>query len=153
MSDDETIAYYDEILHARQLNEAMCWTVVESVDGPITLETVAERLGGSSSGIEELPWDAAYQDDDQHVAHLVKVGPAVGVIEINGYQGSHMLEYLSEGGRAHSAFWNINALSSLGCAALGHLLDVRGTAPHGPHRHGRRRSGRGTRPPLRSESR
>lgn len=54
-----------------------------------------------------------FEEDGQSVAHLVQLGSAVGVIENNGYQGSQTLGVLSEGGRAHSAFWNVNALSSL----------------------------------------
>jgi hypothetical protein len=33
-----------------------------------------------------------------------------------------VLEHLSRGARVHSAYWNVNALSALSCAACGHLL-------------------------------
>jgi hypothetical protein len=124
MNDDVTIAYYEDVLKTCRLNEAMCWTVVESIPfhEPLTIETVAERLGGDPGQIEDLSWDAAIEEYGQPVAHLVQLGSAVGVIENNGCESHHMMGSLSESGRVHSAFWNVNALSSLGCAALGHVL-------------------------------
>ena len=45
------------------------------------------------------------------------------MLEVNGFRGAgESARALSVGARVHSAFWNINALSALTCAALGSLL-------------------------------
>ncbi|MFD0856620.1 DUF6461 domain-containing protein [Actinomadura adrarensis] len=131
MSKDETIAYYERLLDQFGLSVALCWTVIEPVQDPLTIEAVAERLGGDPGEVEEIPLSEAFEDyGTSYIAHLVQVGPVVAVIEINGFQGNHQLDYLSEKGRAHSAYWNVNALSSLGCAAFGHrLVSFEGLAP------------------------
>jgi hypothetical protein len=123
MSEDETIAYYERLLKERGFDEALCWSVIEPINKPITIETVVERLGGDPGEIEEMSWAAAFEEfGSSYIAHLVQVGPAVAVVEFNGFQGHRRIEHLSEHARAHSAYWNVNALSSLDCAAFGHRL-------------------------------
>jgi hypothetical protein len=126
VTDDDAIAYYTGLL-ARQevLAEALCWTVIEPVTGPVTVESVAGRLGADPAGIRELPWDAAYDLDagGAQVVHLGQAGRSVMMLEANGFQGAgESARALSEGARVHSAYWNVNAVSSLSCAALGSLL-------------------------------
>jgi len=120
MTDDAT-AYYADLLARRDVL-SMCWTVVESCRGPLTIESVAAWLGADPAGITEMPWDAAF--GGAAVAHLAQSGPAVMVAEVNGYSGAMhgVLRRLSENGRAHSVFWNVNMMKSLGCAAFGDLL-------------------------------
>jgi hypothetical protein len=125
--DDDAIAYYTSFLDRHgDLDEAMCWTVVESCYGPATVEDVAVRLGSDPASIRDMPWEASYDQelDGAPVIHLLQAGRAVMMVEVNGFQGSTeaMLTRLSENGRAHSAYWNVNALSALSCAALGYLL-------------------------------
>src|SRR5205085_11732091 len=109
----------------RWLAEGLCWTVVEPIGPAVaTIEGAVERLGGDPAAIAEQPFTAAYELDGAPVVHLAQVGRAVMLFEVNGFQGAlrPVLERLSRGARAHSAYWNINALSALGCAAFGHLL-------------------------------
>lgn len=120
---DDAIAYYSGLLGRHEdVFMAICWTVVESCRKPVTVESVAACLGRDPGQITELPWDAAF--DGNAVAHLVQAGPAVMVAEVNGFTGTkrRVLERLSEQGRAHSVFWNVNMMTSLGCAAFGDLL-------------------------------
>jgi hypothetical protein len=122
--DDDAIAYYTGLLERHgDVFLAMCWTVVESCREPVTVESVAECLGGDPSQIREMPWDAAYETDgDAMVAHLAQVGRAVMVAEVNGFAGGGTIRRLSADGRAHSVFWNINMMTRLSYAALGDLL-------------------------------
>lgn len=125
---DDAIAYYTGLLGRMELlSEALCWTVLEPVTEPVTVEGAAARLGGDPAGIRELPWDAAYQLGEDAggapVVHLAQAGEAVMMLEVNGFQGAgESARALSAGARVHSAFWNVNALSALTCAALGCLL-------------------------------
>jgi hypothetical protein len=125
---DDSIAYYTGLLDRYGLNAGMCWTVVESFRGPISIEDVAAYFGADPADITEMPWDAAFSGgpsgDPVPVAHLLQAGPAVMTVEVNGFQGASAcaLSRLSQTGRAHSAYWNINALSSLNYAAYGYLL-------------------------------
>jgi hypothetical protein len=120
---DDAIAYYTDLIARREdVFLAACWTVVESCREPVTIESVAACFGADPAEITEMPWDAAY--DGTAVAHLAQSGTAVMVAEVNGYSGAMpgVLTRLSEQGRAHSVFWNINMMKSLSCAALGDLL-------------------------------
>lgn len=79
---DDAIAYYTGLLRRMELlSEALCWTVLEPVTEPVTVEAVAARLGGDPAAVRELPWDAAYQLDENAggapVVHLAQAGPAV----------------------------------------------------------------------------
>lgn len=127
MADNDAIAYYTDLLARHELlSDGLCWTVLEPLTGPLTVEDVAGRLGGDPAGIRELPWDAAYDLDgpyDGQVVHLAQAGPAVMMLEVNGFRGAgESAQALSDGTRVHSAYWNINAVSALTCAALGCLL-------------------------------
>ncbi|WP_344592104.1 DUF6461 domain-containing protein [Actinomadura vinacea] len=122
MSDD-AIAYYSRVLDEYGLSVAACWTVIEPIGEPITIETVAERLGAEPADIRERPWTAAYDEPEgAQVVHLARAGAAVVMVEINGYQGREQSVRLSEEARVHSAYWNVNAVSALSCAAYGQLL-------------------------------
>ncbi|KAB2340358.1 DUF6461 domain-containing protein [Actinomadura rudentiformis] len=120
---DGAIAYYSRMLDEHALSEAACWTVIEPIGEPITIETVAQRLGAEPADIRERPWTAAYDEPgDVQVVHLAQAGAAVVMVEVNGFQGKAQIERLSEEARVHSAYWNVNAVSSLSCAAYGQLL-------------------------------
>ncbi|MFF9899515.1 DUF6461 domain-containing protein [Streptomyces longispororuber] len=64
--------------------------------------------------------------DDRHLILVSRSGPAVVVVEDNGYQGSReeVLRPLSRLGRTASAYWNVNAVSSLSLAENGLLSSV-----------------------------
>ncbi|HYZ57445.1 MAG TPA: DUF6461 domain-containing protein [Streptosporangiaceae bacterium] len=121
---DDAIAYYADLIARRGELSMVCWTVVESCRNPVTIESVAARLGADPAEITEMPWDAAFDGPGAAVAHLAQSGPAVMVAEVNGYSGAMpgVLRRLSEDSRARSVFWNVNMMTSLGCAAFGDLL-------------------------------
>src|SRR5690349_21293805 len=118
----EAVQRYEQLLRRTALDVAMCWTVVEPVTAPVTVEEVVRRLGGDAStialsGPDEVP-------DGATVFHLHPVGSAVTLLEVNDHQGSRVevLRRLSDGARAHSAFWNVNAVSRLSYAVYGKVL-------------------------------
>ena len=118
----EAVRRYEELLRRTALDTALCWTVVEPVTAPVTVEEVVRRLGGDASTValsvpDEVP-------DGWAVFHLHPAGSAVALLEVNGYQGSRpeVLRRLSDGARVHSAFWNVNAASRFSFAVYGKVL-------------------------------
>jgi hypothetical protein len=121
MSSD-AVERYREFLRATALDTALCWTVVEPVTRPVTIEEVVRRLGGDPSTIAPSAPDEV---PPGHTAfHLHPAGSAVALLEVNDYQGSRpeVLRRLSDGARVHSAFWNVNAVSRLSYAVYGKVL-------------------------------
>jgi hypothetical protein len=118
----EAVQRYEELLRRTALDIALCWTVVEPVTAPVSVEEVIRRLGGGPETValsvsDEVP-------DGSTVFHLHPAGSAVALLEVNGYQGSRpeVLRRLSDGARVHSAFWNVNAVSRLSYAVYGKVL-------------------------------
>lgn len=118
---------YEGLLDELGLDEAACVTAATGVT-----EAEAIRLFGGDPGsararvldeelAEELP-----DDDSPHIA-VTTAGPAVVVVEYNGFQGSReeILRPLSRlGERAASAYWNVDALSRLTLAEGGSVLSA-----------------------------
>lgn len=120
---DEVLTYCERLLPEHGLDVATCWTVIEPIGAPATLPKIAPRLGGDPATLRPRPWTAAYDaPEGSQVVYLVQAGPAVALIEINGYRGNQHIERLSDHARAHCAYWNVNAHSELSCAAFGQLL-------------------------------
>src|SRR5207248_3946963 len=118
----EAVERYEKLLRRNGLDVALCWTVVEPVTRPVTVEEVVRRLGGdpsavAQSGLDDVPPGST-------VFHLHPAGSAVGLLEVNDYQGSRteVLRRLSDGARVHSAFWNVNAVNRLSYAVYGKVL-------------------------------
>jgi hypothetical protein len=116
----EAVDRYGKLLRRNALDTALCWTVVEPVTRPVTVEEVVRRLGGdlvADSVPDKVP-------PGHTVFHLHPAGSAVSLLEVNDYQGSRteVLRRLSDGARVHSAFWNVNALSRLSYAVYGKVL-------------------------------
>ncbi|WP_030451094.1 DUF6461 domain-containing protein [Herbidospora cretacea] len=103
------------------LPDAACWTVVQPVTGPITVEDIAVRLGGTAEAL-------AYEEDDrldpydyEGYFQISREGDAWVIFEDNGYQGirPEVLRPLSAGARVTSLFWNVNMHARLSCAVYG----------------------------------
>lgn len=123
------------------LPQAACWTVVQPLAGPLTVEELAVRLGGSAE-------DLVYEEDEdldpadyEAFFQFSRDGDAWVVFEDNGYQGSltEVVQRLSVGAKVTSLFWNVNAVAHLAHAVDGAVLveldplfpDVRaGSQPH-----------------------
>src|SRR3982751_1202749 len=118
----EAVQRYEELLRRTALDTALCWTVVEPVTAPVTVEEAVRRLGGDPEAVARSVPDEV--PDGWAVFHLHPVGSAVTLLEVNGSQGSRVevLRRLSDGARVHSAFWNVNAVSRLSYAVYGKVL-------------------------------
>lgn len=123
---DDALAHYTDLLARRSdLSEGLCWTVVEPVDAPLTVAEVVRRLGGDPAEVAPRHWQDAFGPyDPRPFVQLTSVGAAVMVVEPNGFQCCmpDVIERLSLGARVHCAQWDAQALSTLACAAFGHLL-------------------------------
>lgn len=124
---DGTDTDYEGLLDELGLDEAACVTAATGV----TEDEVIRLFGGDPGGArprvldeelaEELP-----DHDTLHIA-VTTAGPAVVVVEYNGFQGSReeVLRPLSRlGGRAASAYWNVDAMSQLTLAEGGFVLSA-----------------------------
>jgi hypothetical protein len=131
----EVLRHYDELMRdGHGLPPAMCWTIIQSSSGPVTLEDVVGRLGGDPDQLEVLGLDEAYEvgPNDGWIIHLDQVGTSVTMFEANGFQGTRpeVLRALSVEARVHSAYWNVNAVSRLSYAAHGDVVTAfEGVAP------------------------
>ncbi|GAB1820588.1 DUF6461 domain-containing protein [Herbidospora sp. RD11066] len=106
------------------LPEAACWTIVQPTAGPITLEDLAVRLGGTPEDLEYEEDDDADPADYEAFFQFSQEGDAWVIYEDNGYQGirPEVARRLSAGARVTSLFWNVNAHSDLVHAVDGSIL-------------------------------
>ncbi|MGI5351198.1 DUF6461 domain-containing protein [Streptomyces sp. CA-250714] len=121
---------FDGLLSDLALDEAACITAVRGADvtevirlfGGDPDQAVRRTLGEDL--LEEL-FDGS--DRETSPIAVAQAGPAVVVVEYNGFQGSReeVLRPLSRlGGRAASAYWNDDALSQLALAEDGLVLSA-----------------------------
>ncbi|MEV4566209.1 DUF6461 domain-containing protein [Nonomuraea sp. NPDC049419] len=124
--------YVDFLRHRPYLAQATCWTVVQPVTDSLTVEAVAERLGGRAEDLEYEPDDDIDEYDYEGAFYISRDNASFVIYEHNGYQGtrSEVLRRLSDGARAVSVFWNVNATGRLMYAAYGTI--VTGVDPHRP---------------------
>ncbi|MGW4474901.1 DUF6461 domain-containing protein [Nonomuraea sp. NPDC004354] len=128
----EAYLHYRRLLDDSWMGEAICWTVLVPHDGsPSSLAELGERV--SETGHYEVyetdtfeheevfihlsddaPWAMLVDRSDRHVA----------LFEYNGFQGVYapVLSRLSVGGRAYSAYWNVNRTNSIGFAVDGEMV-------------------------------
>jgi hypothetical protein len=103
------------------LGDAACLTLTE----PATADAVARAFGGDPAQVRELRLDEAAEElaEGPWVA-LRPVGTWILAVELNGWQGSRpeVLERVSAGGRAVSAYWNVNGQTQFSYAAAGQVL-------------------------------
>ncbi|GAA3220865.1 DUF6461 domain-containing protein [Dactylosporangium siamense] len=107
------------------LEVAMCWTVVEPVTVPVDVAEVVRRLGGDPRDLRPRGLDTGYDvGPHERLYYLDQAGPAVTMLEVNGYEGRRpeVLRQLSDGARVHSAYWNVNSVNQLSYAVYGTLV-------------------------------
>lgn len=127
----EAYLHYRQLLDGSWMGEAICWTVFVPHDGsPLSLTEIGERVGEAGRYevyetntfeheevfihlSDDAPWAMLVDRSDRHVA----------LFEYNGFQGVYppVLPRLSAGGRAYSAYWNVNATNSIGFAVDGEM--------------------------------
>ncbi|MFG3439573.1 DUF6461 domain-containing protein [Nonomuraea sp. NPDC047897] len=122
---DEIQRRYADFLHRNPyLTQATCWTVVQPIASPLTVETIAERLGGRPEDLEPEPDDDVDEADYEGAFHISHDDASFILYEDNGYQGNRpeVLRRLSDGARVLSLFWNINGTARLTYAAYGTIV-------------------------------
>ncbi|MFG3253408.1 DUF6461 domain-containing protein [Streptomyces sp. NPDC048172] len=84
-------------------------------------DAVIRHFGGDPGTARPMPLEELSEHYDRDLVLISRSGPAVVVVENNGYQGSReeVLRPLSRLGRTASAFWNVNAVSRLSLAEDG----------------------------------
>ncbi|MGN9787027.1 DUF6461 domain-containing protein [Nonomuraea sp. ZG12] len=128
----EAYLHYRQLLDGSWMGEAICWTVFVPHDGSaLSLAEIGKRVSGTGQYevhetdtfeheevfinlSDDAPWGMLVDRSDRHVA----------LFEHNGFQcvDSPVLPRLSVGGRAYSAYWNVNATNRLGFAADGEMV-------------------------------
>ncbi|WP_326809121.1 DUF6461 domain-containing protein [Streptomyces sp. NBC_01775] len=127
---DGTDTDFDGLLEDLALDAAACVTAVTGAEPA----EVIRLFGGDPAAAhervlgEELAEELT-EDFDEELSHIAvaQAGPAVVVVEYDGFQGSReeVLRPLSLlGGRAASAYWNEEALSRLTLAEGGSVLSA-----------------------------
>ncbi|MGP3990214.1 DUF6461 domain-containing protein [Streptomyces sp. 3N207] len=121
---------FGALLSEVALDEAACITAVRGADVADVIrlfggdpDRAVQRVLGEDL-LEEL-FDGT--DRETSPIAVAQAGPAVVVVEYNGFQGSReeVLRPLSRlGGRAASAYWNDDALSQLALAEDGRVLSA-----------------------------
>lgn len=124
--------HYRRLLDDGWMGEAICWTVFVPHNGSaLSLAEIGERVSGTGQFeiqetdtfeheevflnlSDDAPWGMLVDRSDRHVA----------LFEYNGFQGVYppVLPRLSAGGRAYSAYWNVNATNSIGFAVDGEMV-------------------------------
>ena len=121
----ETTAHYQELLDGLPMVEqALCWTVVLGVAGPVTVDQAISRIGGDPATLAERDWEAVFDHDVANVVHLAQIGSAVVLFEVNGFQGQRpeVLRRLSDGASVHAVSWNVNGADKIVYAAYGQVI-------------------------------
>ncbi|MEV0589478.1 DUF6461 domain-containing protein [Nonomuraea sp. NPDC050310] len=82
---------------------------MQPITSPLTVEAIAERLGGRAEDLEPEP-DDNVDEADYEGALYISHDDASFIYEDNGYQGNRpeLLRRLSDGARVLSLFWNVN---------------------------------------------
>ncbi|GLX96555.1 DUF6461 domain-containing protein [Herbidospora sp. NBRC 101105] len=124
--------HYRKLLGGSWMGEAICWTVVVPHDGrPLTLAEIGERVSGGEGykayGPEVFEYGeegVEYSDDFEWAMLVDHSGPVTAILENNGFKGVYdpVLPRLSVGGRAYSAYWNVNGTNRLSFAADGEMV-------------------------------
>ncbi|MFI6899706.1 hypothetical protein ACIBKY_00525 [Nonomuraea sp. NPDC050394] len=129
---DQAYPHYRQLLDNSWLGEAICWTVLVPHDGsPLSLADIGERVSETGQytvyetatfeheGVflhlsDGAPWAMLVDRSDRHVA----------LFEYNGFRSVYppVLPRLSMGGRAYSAYWNVNRTNSVGFAVDGEMV-------------------------------
>ncbi|WP_150494703.1 DUF6461 domain-containing protein [Streptomyces kanamyceticus] len=114
--------HLDRLLTDLGLDEAATFTAVCGADE----EDVIRLFGGDPERARPMNLEELRDYDEGDLILVSRSGPAVVVVEGNGYQGSReeVLRPLSRLGRTASAFWNVNAVSRLSLAEDGLLSAV-----------------------------
>jgi hypothetical protein len=105
----------------------MCWTVVTPDSGKaFTLDQIAARLGGDTphQHHEAAPLSAVMlRSDDDYPVLVDWCGSAAMLLESDHLGSSPaVLQRLSRGARAYSAWWNVNYHNRLSFAVGGELI-------------------------------
>ncbi|MFI6476380.1 DUF6461 domain-containing protein [Nonomuraea sp. NPDC050663] len=128
----ETYLHYRQLLDDSWMGVAICWTVVLPHDGSaMSLTETADRV--SEAGRYEVHKTDTFEHEETFLylsdsapwAMLVECSDRyVALFEYNGFRGVYppVLPRLSSGGRAYSAYWNVNAVNSIGFAADGEMV-------------------------------
>ncbi|PZG21218.1 DUF6461 domain-containing protein [Nonomuraea aridisoli] len=122
---DETQRRYADFLQRHPyLALATCWTVVQPVVSSLTVEAIAERLGGRGEDLEAEPDDDVDEADYEGAFYISRDDASFVLYEDNGYQGirPEVLRRLSDGARVVSLFWNVNGTANLTYAAYGTIV-------------------------------
>ncbi|WP_431915133.1 DUF6461 domain-containing protein [Nonomuraea jabiensis] len=122
---DETQRRYADFLQRHPyVAEATCWTVVQPITSPLTIEAVVERLGGRAEDLEPEPDDDVDEAEYEGVFYISHDDGSFVLYESNGYQGTRpeVLRWLSDGARVLSLFWNVNRTTRLTYAAYGTIV-------------------------------
>ncbi|WP_159001047.1 DUF6461 domain-containing protein [Streptomyces sp. SBT349] len=116
---------YRQLLRELWIDEAACVTAVTSGDE----DAVIRCFGGDPDGAcEYSPLDEDFfdrhLDEDRQLIALARTGPAVVVMEIDGFEGAReeVLRPLTRLGRAASAYWGEDAMTQLSLAEDGRVL-------------------------------
>ncbi|MEU4513634.1 DUF6461 domain-containing protein [Nonomuraea wenchangensis] len=128
----ETYLHYRQLLDDSWMGEAICWTVFVPHDGAaLSLSETAERV--SEAGHYEVYETETFEHEEVFIylsndapwAMLVdRSDRYVALFEYNGFQGVYppVLPRLSAGGRAYSAYWNVNRTNCIGFAVDGEMV-------------------------------
>ncbi len=107
----------NELLTNLGLHVAATFTAVHGADE----DAVIRLFGGNPEQARPMKLEDLRNQDYGNRILVSRSGPTVVVVEDNGYQGSReeVLRPLSRLGRTASAYWNVNAVSSLSLAEGG----------------------------------
>ncbi|MGI5284310.1 DUF6461 domain-containing protein [Nonomuraea polychroma] len=128
----EAYLHYRQLLDNSWMGNAICWTVlVPRVGAVLSVAEIGERVSGTGryevydtdtfehdevfiNLSDDAPWAMLVDRSDRHVA----------LFEYNGFQSVYppVLPRLSVGGRAYSAYWNVNATNCIGFAVDGEMV-------------------------------
>ena len=125
MLSDTALRYVDLLSRYRWLASGLCWTVIEAADGHADTMEVLNRLGADLAQVRSVAVGADLASAGAAgLVHADVLGDAVVLLEPNGFLGSQrgVMAQLSGGGRAHSAFWNVNGDNQLVYAADGRVV-------------------------------
>ncbi|MEU8002516.1 DUF6461 domain-containing protein [Catellatospora sp. NPDC049111] len=129
MSDD-VVAYYRQFLSELSwYAEGLSWTVIQPVGEPVTEDVVLGRLRGRRVDLTGIDFPHVNDfrpgmPDESKVAYLTQAGPAVVMLQPNGFEGARpeVLRRLSDGAQVHNVDWTINGNGGVSYAVYGKVL-------------------------------